>query len=123
MATTFKQVIPVTSFSSFIEENSEYWPQKRTQPGNIHFKILDIHVGRQSAPNFPLIFLQRLNAKASVQQEHLVENILSSIEYVNPLVYHMLYNGKTQQEKRTLCYYGLVNLSPGFHGAKLVTTG
>ena len=49
----------VTSFSSISYfRNSEYWSQKHTQSGNIHSIILDIHVVRQSAHNFPLIFLQ-----------------------------------------------------------------
>ena len=49
--------IDVTSFSSFTEENSEYWPQKRTQSGNTHSIILDVHVGRQFNSHRPSVFL------------------------------------------------------------------
>ena len=46
--------IYVTSFSSIqYWSNSEYWPLKRTQSGNIHYVILDVHVKWQSAQNFP----------------------------------------------------------------------
>ena len=30
------------------EKNSEYWSQKRTQSGNIHSIILDVHAVKQS---------------------------------------------------------------------------
>ena len=44
----------VTSFSSIPYcRNSEYWPQKQTQSGNIHSIILDVHVDWQSTQNFP----------------------------------------------------------------------
>ena len=32
--------------------NSEYWSQKRTQNGSIHYIILDVHVGGQRAQTF-----------------------------------------------------------------------
>ena len=50
----------VTSFSSISYwSNSDYWPQKHVQSGNIHSKILDVYVERQSAQNF--IFLPFLH--------------------------------------------------------------
>ena len=53
----------VTSFSSISYwSNSDYWPQKHVQSGNIHSKILDVYVERQSAQNFPfLLFLRKLD--------------------------------------------------------------
>ena len=57
---TEKTHINVTSFSSIpYWRNSEYWTQKRTQSGNIHSIILDVHVAKQSAQN---IFTTRIRA-------------------------------------------------------------
>ena len=50
-------LIHVTSFFSFTEENSEYWPQKRTKSGNIYSIILDVRVGRQSAQTYYLTLI------------------------------------------------------------------
>ena len=48
-----KSLMNVTSFSSISYcSNSEYWPQKHVQSGNIHSKILDVYVERQSAQNY-----------------------------------------------------------------------
>ena len=45
----------VTSFLSISYwSNSEYWSQKQAQSRNIHSMILVVHVGWQSAQNFPL---------------------------------------------------------------------
>ena len=42
--------INVTSFSSISYwSNTEYWPQKHTQSGNINSIILDVHAVKQSA--------------------------------------------------------------------------
>ena len=47
--------IDITSFSSIpYWSNSEYWPQKQSQSGNIHSITLDVHVSWQSAQNFLL---------------------------------------------------------------------
>ena len=39
-------VINVTSFTSFTEENNEYWSQKQTQSGNIHSIIQNTYLIR-----------------------------------------------------------------------------
>ena len=68
----------ITSFSSISYwSNSEYWPQKCAQSGNIHSIILDVHVGRQSAKNFPFNPLQcKLNSRSCLSYpEKLVRNL------------------------------------------------
>ena len=69
----------VTSFSSISYwGNSECRSQKQAQSGNIHSIILDVHVGWQSAQNFPLIFLQcklDKNFKMPGSSSHLAASI------------------------------------------------
>ena len=45
-----QESINVTRFSSIPYcSNSEFWPQTHVQNGNIHSKILDVYIERQSA--------------------------------------------------------------------------
>ena len=52
-----------TSISNW--NNSEYWTQKRTQNGNIHSEIFDVHAEKQSMQNFPFNSPQRKLVKVA----------------------------------------------------------
>ena len=55
------KIMYVTSFSSISHwGNSEYWTQERTQSGNIHSTISDVHAEKQSSQIWETKFPKQL---------------------------------------------------------------